>query len=132
MSAEKALLSVREVVELFGDQKAVSSFYIEFRRRLEALKLVEAYCNPGSMVLDIGVQLSIISCVLRKMGCDVIAFDVYAEPYKCTTLVVLLAGERGERLPRTKVLFILGFIKRLLGWPSNRCYIKGNFKAMLI
>ena len=53
MSAEKALLSVREVVELFGDQKAVSSFYIEFRRRLEILKLVEAYCNPGSGVLDI-------------------------------------------------------------------------------
>jgi len=131
MSAEKALLSVRETVKLFEDQKAVHSFYIEFRRRLEVLKLVEAHCNPGSTVLDIGAQLFIVSCALRKMGCDVIAFDVYAEPYKCT-LVALLAGERGERPPRTKVLFILGFIKRLLSWPSNRCYIKGNFKAMLI
>jgi len=33
MNAEKALLSVREVIELFGDQKAVRSFYIELRRR---------------------------------------------------------------------------------------------------
>ena len=68
MSAEKALLSTREVIEKFGDLKAVHSFYIEFRRRLEVLRLVEAYCNPGSTVLDIGAQPFIISCALRKMG----------------------------------------------------------------
>ncbi len=55
MNAEKALLSVRKVIELFGDQKAVHSFYLEFSRRLEVLELVEAYCSPGSTVLDIGV-----------------------------------------------------------------------------
>jgi len=42
MSAEKALLSVRGVVELLGNQKTVYSFYFEFHRRLEVLKLVEA------------------------------------------------------------------------------------------
>jgi len=30
-------------------------------------------------------------------------------------LVVLLVGEGGERFPRTKISFLLGFIGRLLG-----------------
>ena len=101
MSAEKALLSVKEVVRLFGDQKAVHSFYIEFRRRLEVLKLVEAYCNPGSTVLDLGAQPFIISCALRKMGYDVVAFDVYPESYRkiseaCNISVVRCDLERDE------------------------------------
>jgi len=41
MNAEEALLSVKEVVERFGDSKAVHSYYLEFGRRLEVLKLVE-------------------------------------------------------------------------------------------
>jgi len=81
MSAEKALLSVKEVIELFGNQKALSSFYIEFLRRLEVLKLVEAHCNPGSTVLDVGAQPFITSCALKNMGYRVIAFDVEPEHY---------------------------------------------------
>ena len=101
MSAEKALLGAREIIEKLGDLKAVHSFYIEFRRRLEVLRLVEAYCNLGSTVLDIGAQPFIISCTLRKMGYDVIAFDVYPEPYKkiaeaCDVSVVRCDLERDE------------------------------------
>jgi len=101
MSAEKALLGTREIIEKFGDLKAVYSFYIEFRRRLEVLRLVEAYCNPGSTVLDIGAQPFIISCALRKMGYNVIAFDVYPGPYKkiaeaCDVGVVRCDLERDE------------------------------------
>jgi len=95
------LLSVGEAVKLFGDQKAVRSFYIEFRRRLEVLKLVEAYCNPRSTVLDLGAQPFIISCALRKMGYNVIAFDVYPEPYRkiaeaCNISIVRCDLERDE------------------------------------
>ena len=60
----KALLYVEEVVRKFGDQKdqkAVHSFYLEFRRRLEVLKFVKAYCRQGSIVLDIGAQPFIVS-----------------------------------------------------------------------
>jgi len=62
MNFKEALLSTKEIIEKFGDLKAVHSFYIEFRRRLEALRLIEAYCNPRSTVLDLGAQPSIISC----------------------------------------------------------------------
>jgi len=101
VSAEKALLNVREVVELFGNQKAVSSFCIEFHRRLEVLKLVAAYCNPGSTVLDIGAQPFIISYALKRMGYNVIAFDIYPEPYRkiaeaCNISVVRCDLERDE------------------------------------
>jgi hypothetical protein len=54
MNAEEALLGVEEVVKRFGDQKVADSFYIEFGRRLEVLKLVETYCELGSTILDIG------------------------------------------------------------------------------
>ncbi|WP_448578968.1 class I SAM-dependent methyltransferase [Thermosphaera sp.] len=81
MNAREALLSVSSIVESFGDQKAISSFYLEFNRRLETLKLVETFCKPGSLVLDIGAQPFIISCALKNMGYRVIAFDIEPEHY---------------------------------------------------
>jgi len=80
-NVREALLSVKEVVEGFGDSKAVHSYYLEFGRRLEVLKLVEEQCRQGSTVLDLGAQPFIISCALVKMGYNVIAFDVDPEPY---------------------------------------------------
>ena len=101
MNAKKALLSVKNIIELFREQKTIHSFYFEFHRRLEVLKLVEAYCNKGSIVLDIGAQPFIISCALRKLGYNVIAFDIYPEPYKkiaeaCNISVVRCDLERDE------------------------------------
>jgi len=95
------LLSVKEVVERFGDSKAVHSYYLEFGRRLEVLKLVEEYCRKGSTVLDLGAQPFIVSCALRKMGYNVIAFDVDPEPYMriakaCNVDVVKCDLERDE------------------------------------
>jgi len=82
MNAREALLSVKGIiVERFGDSRAVHSYYLEFGRRLEVLKLVEEYCGQGSMVLDLGAQPFIISCALRKMGYNVIALDIDPEPY---------------------------------------------------
>ena len=40
MNAREALLSVKEIVERLGDSRAVHSYYLEFGRRLEVLKLV--------------------------------------------------------------------------------------------
>jgi len=68
MNAKDTLQSVKEIVEKFGDPKAVHSYYLEFGRRLEVLKLVEEYCRQGSTVLDLGAQPFITSCALKKMG----------------------------------------------------------------
>jgi len=81
MNAREALLSVKEIIERFGNSKAVYSYYLEFGRRLEVLKLVEEYCGQGSTVLDLGAQPFITSCALRKMGYNVVAFDIDPEPY---------------------------------------------------
>jgi len=81
MNAEKALRDVEEVVRRFGDEKALGSFRLEFARRLEVLRLVEEHCRPGNTVLDLGAQPFIISCALRRMGYEVVAFDVEPEPY---------------------------------------------------
>ena len=81
MNARDALLSIEELVKSFRDQKVVYSFYLEFGRRLEILRLVERYCKPGSTVLDVGAQPFIISCALKRMGYKVVALDVEPEPY---------------------------------------------------
>jgi 2-polyprenyl-3-methyl-5-hydroxy-6-metoxy-1,4-benzoquinol methylase len=101
MNAREALLSVKEVVERFGDPKAVHSYYLEFGRRLEVLKLVKEYCRQGSTVLDLGAQPFIISCALKRMGYNVIAFDVDPRPYKriaeaCNVNIVGCDLERNE------------------------------------
>jgi 2-polyprenyl-3-methyl-5-hydroxy-6-metoxy-1,4-benzoquinol methylase len=101
MNAREALLSVKEVVERLGDPKAVHSYYLEFGRRLEVLKLVKEYCRQGSTILDLGAQPFIISCALKRMGYNVIAFDVDPRPYKriaeaCNVNIVGCDLERNE------------------------------------
>jgi SAM-dependent methyltransferase len=101
MDSREALPSVKEVIERFGDSRAVHSYYLEFGRRLEVLKLIERYCGQGSTILDLGSQPFIISCALRKMGYDVVAFDIDPEPYMriakaCNVDVVRCDLERDE------------------------------------
>jgi len=101
MDSREALLSVKEVAERFGNSRTVHSYYLEFGRRLEVLKLVEEYCRQGSTVLDLGAQPFVVSCALRKMGYSVIAFDVDPEPYMriakaCSVNVVRCDLERNE------------------------------------
>jgi 2-polyprenyl-3-methyl-5-hydroxy-6-metoxy-1,4-benzoquinol methylase len=101
MNFREALLSIKEIVERFGDSRAVHSYYFEFGRRLEVLKLVEERCRQGSTVLDLGAQPFIISCALRKMGYNVVAIDVDPEPYMriaeaCNVNVVRCDLERDE------------------------------------
>jgi len=101
VNAREALLSIKEIVERFGDSRAVHSYYFEFGRRLEVLKLVEEHCEQGSTVLDLGAQPFIISCALRKMGYDVVALDIDPEPYMriaeaCNVNVVRCNLERDE------------------------------------
>jgi len=100
-NVRETLLSVKEVVERFGDSKAVHSYNLEFGRRLEVLKLVEEHCKQGSTILDLGAQPFITSCALRKMGYNVITFDVDPEPYMriakaCNVDVVKCDLERDE------------------------------------
>ena len=99
--SEVALLYVKEIVKKFGDRKAIHSFYLEFGRRLEVLKLVKAYCRQGFAILDIGAQPFIISCALKRMGYKVVAFDIEPEPYMeiakaCGVDVVKCDLERDE------------------------------------
>jgi hypothetical protein len=81
MNAKGALLSIREVVDRFSNSKAVHNYYLEFDGRLEVLRLIEEYCRQGSTVLDLDAQHFIISRALRRVGYDVIVFDVDPEPY---------------------------------------------------
>ncbi|MCL7399845.1 MAG: methyltransferase domain-containing protein [Desulfurococcales archaeon] len=101
MNTREALLSVKEIIERFGDSKAVHSYYVEFSRRLEVLKLIEEYCKQGSTVLDLGAQPFIISCALRKRGYNVVAFDINPGAYMriaeaCDVDVVRCDLERDE------------------------------------
>ena len=101
MNTRESLLSVKEIVERFGDSKAVHSYYIEFGRRLEILKHVQEYCKQGSAVLDLGAQPFITSCALRILGYNVIAFDIDPGPYMkiaetCDVDVVKCDLERDE------------------------------------
>jgi 2-polyprenyl-3-methyl-5-hydroxy-6-metoxy-1,4-benzoquinol methylase len=101
MNAREALLSVKEVIKNFGDHKAIGSYYLEFSRRLEVLRLAEEYCRHGLTVLDLGAQPFIVSCALKKMGFNVTAFDIDPEPYReiadvCGVSVVRCGLERDE------------------------------------
>ena len=66
MMAKEALRSVEDIVKRLGDGKAIGSYYLEFSRRLEVLRLVEKYCEPGATLLDLGAQPFIISCALKR------------------------------------------------------------------
>jgi 2-polyprenyl-3-methyl-5-hydroxy-6-metoxy-1,4-benzoquinol methylase len=101
MMAEEALRSVEDNVKRLGDEKVVGSYYLEFGRRLEVLRLVEKYCEPGATLLDLGAQPFIMSCALKRMGYNVVAIDVEPEPYlsiaeSCGVDVVKCDLERGE------------------------------------
>jgi 2-polyprenyl-3-methyl-5-hydroxy-6-metoxy-1,4-benzoquinol methylase len=68
---------------------------------LEVLKLIDEYCKQGSTVLDLGAQPFIVSCALKKMGFNVVAFDIDPESYReiadaCGVSVVRCDLERDE------------------------------------
>jgi len=101
MNAREALLGVEDIVKRYGNQKAIYSFYLEFRRRLEILELVKTFCKPGAIVLDIGAQPFITSCALKKLGYEVIALDIEPEPYieiarSCSVNVIKCDLEKDE------------------------------------
>ncbi|MEM0245046.1 MAG: methyltransferase domain-containing protein [Zestosphaera sp.] len=81
MDAREALLRIKDVIEHYGDEKVKHSFYLEFGRRLLVLQLVEEYCQKGGFVIDLGAQPFIMSCALKLMGYEVIAYDYDPEPY---------------------------------------------------
>jgi len=80
MKAIEALLNIKDVIETHGDEKVKHSFYVEFHRRLLVLRLVEEYCQKG-VVVDLGAQPFIVSCALKLMDYEVIAYDYDPEPY---------------------------------------------------
>jgi hypothetical protein len=51
--AEKALRNVEDIIKRLGDGKVIGSYYLEFNRRLEVLRLVEKYCEPSTTLLDL-------------------------------------------------------------------------------
>jgi len=81
MKPEEALLNLRDFIEGFGDEKVRHSFYLEFSRRKLLLSLVEEYVPKGGIVVDLGAQPFIVSCALKLMGYEVIAYDYDPEPY---------------------------------------------------
>ena len=57
MNAREASLSVKEVVKRLGDSRAVHSYYLEFGRRSEVLKLVERYPRISGFKDLVGIAL---------------------------------------------------------------------------
>jgi hypothetical protein len=88
MNTRDALLSGKKIVEKFGDSKIVHSYYVEFGRRLEILKLVEEHCKQGSAVLDLGAQPFITSCALRKFGYNIITRYNYTHKFENTCNII--------------------------------------------
>jgi len=81
MKPEEALLNLRDFIERFGDERVRHSFYLEFSRRRLLLSLIEEYVPKGGIVVDLGAQPFIVSCALKLMGYEVIAYDYDPEPY---------------------------------------------------
>jgi hypothetical protein len=79
LSARETLLSVKGVLRRLNDRKVLGSFYLEFGRRLEVLKLVKR-CYRRGPLLSLCVR-RVIPCALRRMGYEVVAFDVEPWPY---------------------------------------------------
>jgi hypothetical protein len=50
MDIKEALLSIREIIEKFGDSKTVYSYYIEFGRMLEVLRLVKEHYKQSCSI----------------------------------------------------------------------------------
>ncbi|MEM3680059.1 MAG: class I SAM-dependent methyltransferase [Metallosphaera sp.] len=81
MKAKEALLGIKGVIESYGDEKVRRSFYFEFNRRLLVLQLIQECCQEGSIVVDLGASPFIISCALKLMGYEVIAYDYDPRQY---------------------------------------------------
>jgi SAM-dependent methyltransferase len=101
MLTEEALRGVENIVKRLGGGKVIGSYYLEFGRRLEVLRLVEKHCEPSTTLLDLGAQPFIMSCALKRMGYNVVAFNVEPEPYlsiaeSCGVDVVKCDLERDE------------------------------------
>ncbi|MEM2046016.1 MAG: hypothetical protein QXO20_07575 [Candidatus Bathyarchaeia archaeon] len=82
MEAREALLRIKDVIEHYGDEKVKHSFYLEFNRRLLVLRLIEEYNRKGGVIIDLGAQPFIVSCALKLMGYEVIAYDYNPGPYQ--------------------------------------------------
>ena len=78
---KRALLNVERIVKNHGDNKALTSYYLEFWRRALILELVTKYCPKDSVVVDLGASPFILSCALKLMGYDVIAYDYDPDRY---------------------------------------------------
>jgi SAM-dependent methyltransferase len=82
MKAKEALLHIGDVLEKsYRDEKVKHSFYLEFSRRLLVTQLVERYAPKGGVVADLGAQPFIVSCALKLMGYEVIAYDYEPDRY---------------------------------------------------
>jgi len=81
MKAKEALLHIRDAIESYGDERVRRSFYLEFQRRLSVLQLVQEYCREGNIVVDLGASPFIMSCALKLMGYEVIAYDYDPQQY---------------------------------------------------
>jgi len=81
MDAEEALLCIRDTIESYGDEKVKHTFYLEFHRRLLTLQLIREYCQEGKVVVDLGASPFIMSCALKLMGYEVIAYDYDPQQY---------------------------------------------------
>jgi len=77
----EALLNIKDFIENYKDEKVRHSFYLEFSRRLLVLQLVKKYVSKGSLVVDLGAQPFIVSCALKLMGYEVIAYDYDPDRY---------------------------------------------------
>ena len=74
-------MSVERIAEGYGDEEVLKSFYLEFWRRALVLELMRKYCPKGGTVIDLDAQSFIISCALKIMGYEVIAYDYNPERY---------------------------------------------------
>ena len=80
-NSKKALLEIEKIVQSIQDAKALASYYLEFWRRVIVLELIKEVCPKGSVVADLGAQPFIVSCALKLMGYEVIAYDYDPDPY---------------------------------------------------
>jgi hypothetical protein len=68
MRSREVLLLARDIVERFGDEKALRSYYLEFHRRLEVLELVEEYYPSNGVVADLGSRRVTVHNELCSQG----------------------------------------------------------------
>ena len=102
--AIKLLKPLEATIKRFGDEKVISSYYLEFVRRAYVLSLALTYCPKNSKVVDLGAQPLILSCALAKAGYKVTAVDIEPDKYKAilseyNVEVVQSDLEKGLNLP---------------------------------